>query len=339
MNHEQFKHVPSSEQKDAEVVPILAGDEHPNLQNFVIEERVKEDRIEATEGIERSVEETALRNNVFFVHTINEHPVLRHNENSNVSKEATFEDDLDILLALEPSISASSVSSGVDEDGMVSGLWSKSGGVLIGRGHISAASIRDMGTVSQGIQNRKVFGEMGGKSTEEIDLVIQNANRVHPNEIGGYNEIVINNPEVSGYFSPGEMDTEGRFWAYGIEIRKNLERLHELYQKNPNGYEYRDELELFQRNINKYQNRFNQVKERDLPFYVMTPDRRFFEVVTVNENGSLAVGAELTPEQAAKGQASLKLEKRKEIGRRLIAKGVFRDQDTQQEASDIIENL
>jgi hypothetical protein len=275
---------------------------------------------------------------VFFVHTINENPALRHNENSNVSQEATFEDDLDILLALGPSVSASSVAPGMDEDGMVSGLWSKTGGVLISRGHISAASVQDIGTVSRGIQDRTVFGE-ANQSVEEIDAVIQNANRVLPDEIGGYNELVINNPEVSGYFSPGEMDTDGRFWAYGIVIRKNLERLHELYQKAPNGYEYRDELELFQRNIHKYQNRFNQVKERDLPFYVMTPERRFFEVVNVNENGSLTVGEELTAEQAANGQVALEPEKRKEIGRRLIAKGVFRDQNTQQEASDIIENL
>lgn len=339
MSLEQFRHDPPPSEKDKEAVPILKEDEIQNFENFVIQENIPEDQTEEMERATRSVEQTMLRNNVFFVHTINMHPELRHNENSNVSKEATFEDDLDILLAFEPSISSSSVMPGADEEGMVSGLWSHSGGVLLRGGEISAASINDSGTVSKGIRERSTYGGFEG-SADEIDEVVQAPRSVRPDEIGGYNEIVIDNPEVFGYFSPGEMDHEGGFWAYGIIIRKNLERLHELYKRSPNGYEYRDELELFQRNVNKYQNRFNQIKERNLPFYVMAPDRRFFEVLQVNENGSLSVGAELTPEQVVQGAAvGLSSEDRKERGRQLITKGVFRDPNTQQEALDIIEKL
>lgn len=339
MGLEQFKNTPvSSVENKAAADAMLQEDEILHRENFLIQESTGT-QVEASERLQRSVEQAMVRNNVFFVHTINEHPELRHNDNSNVSKEATFEDDLDILLAFEPAVSSSSVVPGADEKGMVSGLWSKSGGVLLRGGEISAASINDAGTVSKGIRERSTYGGFEG-SIDEIDGVVQAPRSVRPNEIGGYNEIVINNPEVFGYFAPGERDAEGRFWAYGIEIRKNLERLHELYERSPNGYEYRDELELFRRNVNKYQNRFNQIKERNLPFYVMAPDRRFFEVLQVNENGSLSVGAELTPEQVAQGTAAgLSSEDRKERGRQLIAKGVFRDPNTQQEALDIIEKL
>ncbi len=71
----------------------------------------------------------------------------------------------------------------------------------------------------------------------------------------------------------------------------------------------------------------------------MSPDRRFFEVLTVNENGSLDIGSELTPEVAAKGRAGLPPETRKEIGKNLLEKNVFKSNDTHEEAREIVENL
>lgn len=292
----------------------------------------------AAEQMHRAVEQTMLRNNVFLVHTINEHAELRHNENSNVSKHASFEDDLDILLSLEPSVSASSVSPGVDEEGRVSGLWSHSGGVLISGGAITAAAMQDMGTHSLGIKERRAPGATG-TSTADIDVVVGSARSSLPGEIGGYNELVVDNPKISGYFKPGAIDESGRFWAYSLDTRKNLEELHEIYHRSPSGYEYKDASEMFHGNLNRYRDRFNQIKEKGLPFYVMTSDRRFFEVLHVNENGSLTVGEELTPEQAAKSRAGLSFEKRKEIGTKLLHREVFRNQESYQEAAEIIEEL
>lgn len=141
-----------------------------------LREKIAGHYAEAGDHMHRTVEQTMLRNNAFLVHTINENPSLRHNENSNVSAGASFEDDLDILLSLEPSLSASSVSPGIDEEGRVSGLWSHSGGVLISGGRISAASVQDVGTLSQGIKSRYAFSE-GDKSASDIDAVVQSPRR------------------------------------------------------------------------------------------------------------------------------------------------------------------
>jgi hypothetical protein len=293
---------------------------------------------EAGENMQKTVEQTMLRNNVFFVHTINEDPRLRHNANSNISAEATFEDDIDILLSLEPSLSASTLKSGVDEEGKVSGLWSQSGGVLLSGGKISAAHEQDIGTLSQGIKSRYAFSD-ANKSAEKIDSVVNAPRRANPEDIGGYNELVVDNPEISGYFKPGAVDENGAFWAGSMQTRESLTKLHELYNQDPNSSEYADESGRFAKYVSRYKERFDLIKEKGLPFYVMTPDRKFFEVQSVNENGSLQVGAELTPEAAAQARAGLTAEKRKEVGKKLLEREVFRTQKTKEEAASIVENL
>ena len=52
------------------------------------------------EFVRKTVEQTKLRNNAFIVHTFLFYEELRHNANSNISKRATVEDDIDILLSL-----------------------------------------------------------------------------------------------------------------------------------------------------------------------------------------------------------------------------------------------
>jgi hypothetical protein len=293
----------------------------------------------ADELMHKTVEQTMLRNKVFFIHTINEHPRLRHNANSNVSEETTFEDDLDVLLSLEPSLSASTISSGADEKGNVSGLWSQSGGVLLSGGSISAASHQDMGTISSGIKSRWAgSGADADPSIERIDRVSQ-VRRSREGELGGYNELVVNNAEVSGYFKPGAQDENGTFWANGLDMKNDLVALRKLYEQSPNSSEYADASRRFYKYLNEYKDRFDLMKSKGIPFYVMTPDRRLFECTSVNGDGSLSVGAELTPEGAAKGRAGLSPEKRKEIGSELLQKRVFRKEETHNEAQEIITNL
>lgn len=301
-------------------------------------EKISRHYAEAREHLQRRVEQTMLRNKVFFVHTIQEDTQLRHNENSNVSADASFEDDLDIVLALEPSLSASSITPGMDEQGRVSGLWSHRGGVLISGGHIAAASTHDIGTISTGIKKRHAFTDANA-SAEQIDAVVQAPRRSRPGDIAGYNELVIDNPEISGYFKSGARDEHGTFWMYGLDIRAQLENLHTLYARSKGGYKYQAAHTLFQDNVNRYKKRFTDIRAKGLPFYVMTPDRRFYEVFQVHDNGSLTVGAELTPEQAAHGHAGLPPDKRKEIGAQLLERNLFRSAHTYTEAKQIVEEL
>lgn len=295
---------------------------------------------EVLDKMQRSVEQTMMRNQAFVVHTINEWDELRHNDNSNVSKEASFEDDLDIMLSLEPSISASTVLPGTNEQGKVSGLWSHTGGLLLAGGSISEAYRSDGGTRSLGIKIRTgKYSDNVEATVETLDEVIVNHRYAEPEKPGGYNEIVVNNPEAAGYFKEGAIDENGIFWAYGLGMKESFERMHAAYQKSPDGFDYRLESSDFDRNLKRYRNRFDLIRKKGLPFYSMTPDRRFFEVLKVNDNGTLQVGGELRPEQAAKGKAGLLPDQRKEIGHKLLQKEVFRDGGTNQEAQQIIEEL
>ncbi len=302
---------------------------------------LQERSIQRYEGVDeeprRRAEQVMLRNNVFLIHTIQEDARLRHNENSNVSAHATFEDDLDTILAFEPSLSASSIQPGADAEGRVSGLWSQGGGVLLSGGDITFASEQDNGTRTKGIRERTGGGVYQDPVSADIDAVVSAQRRSRAEEVGGYNELVIANPEVSGYFKRGEMDEQGTMWAYGVETKQDLEELHRLYDANASGYT--DARSLFDRNLSRYQERFDLIKQKGLPFYTMTPDRRFFEVVAVNPNGSLAVGPELTPEQSAEAPAGLPRAERKKLGQRVLEKGIFRDSKTQDEAKKITEEL
>lgn len=286
---------------------------------------------EQQELLKQTVEQTILRNYVFIVHTINEDDELRHNDNSNVSSKATFEDDLDILLSLEPSISASTVAPGADENGMVSGLWSHTGGVIVGSGQIKEAHYCDVGTVSHGIKSRKSHRRNYKVSTDEIDeyaVTRRSAlkEKVSTGEkkvgLGGYNEYVIDNPKIFGYYLHAEQDSDGEFWPYNLGIKKQEKSDCE-------------ERKMFQNNISRYHSRANTIENKGIPVYIMTPDRKIYEYKGMN-NGRINVGSELKPEDVANGKSGKSIEERKVIGRDLLKKEIFKDDKTKKEANEIL---
>lgn len=298
----------------------------------------------------KTVQQTMMRNGVFVVHTIEENPELRHNLNSNVSKDATFDDDLKILLSLEPSISASSVKTGISKEGKVSGLWSHSGGVLIGRGEIKKASAIDAGTVSQGIKQRSKgatwSGVLGGEKISDIDATVSeqradievDASGSRMVSIGEYNELVIDNPKIFGFFKPADVDQNGNFWIYNERTKKSLEELHQLYNDGATK-QYTEALEVFNRNLNRYRDKMNVVKSMGIPIFIMTPDRRILECLEINDSGQVIVGKEIKPEDVTNGKSGIVLEDRKRIGKELLTKKIFKYERTREEAKDIIQNL
>lgn len=146
----------------------------------------------------KKVENSLIRDNVFILHTLTNYTKLRHNENSPVSKAAQLEDDIDILVSLEPSLSTSSVS-----PGHVKNLFQESFGnvgVIIGGGEIQSATNMDAGTVPSGIGRR----ERTKTSLEDVDKVLNNVE-------GGYNEIVVDNPKIFGIFKSVDVTEDGSF--------------------------------------------------------------------------------------------------------------------------------
>ncbi|HRZ95560.1 MAG TPA: hypothetical protein P5262_03285 [Candidatus Moranbacteria bacterium] len=305
-----------------------------------IKEKLEAHYGRALESQKKTVEQTVLRNNVFFVHTINEGR-SKHNSNSNVSQEATFEDDLDILLSLEPSLAASSINPGRDEEGKISGLWTQSGGVIIGGGQISEAHFFDGGSLSKGIKKRQSPGYA------EEKLPIEKIDEVAKERGGGedsYNEFVIDNAEIYGYFQPAAQDKNGIFWAYNLGMKEAWEKVSEARNRPEfdfvdHSVEDRNTLKYFEEKIGKYKNRLNLIESKGIPNYVITEDRRLFECFGINDNGSLQIGKELTPTEAATGRAGLSTEKRKDIGEKLLRKSIFREKSSQEEAEEIIKSL
>ncbi len=265
---------------------------------------------------QKTVEQTILRNKVFFVHTILEDEKLRHNENSNVSQSTNFKDDLDILLSLEPSISASSVNPGKDEDGKKSGLWSHSGGVILGGGRISGASFIDAGTVSEGIKKRKMHGIKKLQKTEEVDEI---AKYRRGKGDGGYNEFVIDDPEVFGYFVMAHRNESGIFFISELAA---------------GGKEY--DVNGKVKNVKE---KMAQTAAYGIPFYVMTQEREIYKCEGVNPNGTFwvdGIKGQLSPEAVAAGRAGLQADERKAIGADVVSRHLFPDASHHLEAKKII---
>jgi hypothetical protein len=257
------------------------------------------------EMMKKSVEQTTIRNKAFIVHTFLSDDKLRHNDNSNILNRATFEDDVDILLSLEPSISTSSVVPGSKQ-----GLWGNGYGVVIGGGDIYSARGTDDATVSKGIKKR-----LGGEvvNSEKLDELVSNK------EDRGYNELVVDNPKVFGFFQNVEVDESGKM----VGFKKG---------KNDTGRKIKEHKDNFMVHM-------NFAAEKGMPLLVMTPDRRIYEFGSVDDDGIVSVGEEITPEQVASNKAGLENSTRKEIGDKIISKNLFRNIETQKEAKKIIAEL
>lgn len=294
-----------------------AGAEKENMDQLIenseklksIKDKIKEHYKKADEiakrkfeSMQKSIEQTMIRNNAFIVHTFLLDERLRHNENSNIAQRATLEDDIDILLSLEPSISTSSIVPGSRH-----GLWGGRIGVVLGGGDIRGITQTDNGTITGGIKMRN--GKIS--SSKEIDEKVSDKGE------RGYNELVVNNPEVFGFFQNVQIDKLGNMIGFeetGFE------------QDNKNRKEY----------FLKY---IDLAIQKGMSPLIMTPDRRLFEFSSISNEGIVSVGAEITPEQVAKGKAGLSNEKRKEIGEKIIAKNIFKKIDDQKEAKEIIAEL
>ena len=268
------------------------------IKKKIEEHYAKADEVakEKFESMRKTVEQTMLRNNAFIVHTFLTDERLRHNANSNISQRATLEDDIDILLSLEPSVSSSSVIPGIRQ-----GLWGNNVGVVFGGGDIRGVARGDDGTVPEGVDGRN-----GTISTsEEIDSAVSDKKE------RGYNELVVNNPKVFGFFQNVDIDQSGKMLGFNPKYRKKDD---------------------FMQNM-------NLAKEKGMPLLIMTPDRKLFEFIDIADNGIVSVGKEITPEQVAIGNVGLDNEKRKEIGDNVISKNLFKKIADQKEAKRKVAGL
>ena len=115
-------------------------------------------------------------------------------ENGVLRKEIGWRNKLDLLMALEPSISASAV----DEQHPKTFAPV---GVVLGDGQITAASARDMGTRIADRNTRSVAVSRPDRVRDQIDSALS------PERAGqGWTEFVVNEPKVAGIFFRVESD-------------------------------------------------------------------------------------------------------------------------------------
>lgn len=243
--------------------------------------------------LKKAVEQVMVRNQAFVVHVFVTREDGRHNSNSNISGRATVEDDLDTILAFEPSIPTSTVSLGSEH-----GFWENSHmGVILGGGDIQGAAFGDDNT------RAKLKYRNGVKSSaEEIDEMISGRDITD-----SYNELTVNNPKVFGVFR---------------RVRKN--KAGELYiNENDLGGDGKKLAE-----------------SRGLPFLIMSPDRRLFNLVDVDEAGVVTLGEEVTPEQVAEGKAGMEENSwRQQLGKKILDKHLFRRSSDHLEAKKIVAEM
>lgn len=153
-----------------------------------------------------SVAEISRSRDVRFVHAIS--PNFTPDGNSLLREGVDWETKLKILLALEPSVSASSIKPGDTKDKM----WAAMGVILSG-GSIENAYTGDSGTVATSLGGRvDPTGKRGRPSDirERIGIAIDRGaeGRFHT----GYNEFIVRRPEVAGLYvsideTPDRIDT------------------------------------------------------------------------------------------------------------------------------------
>jgi hypothetical protein len=272
---------------------------------------------------QKSVEQVVMRNNAFILHALESRSSRREDrphENSPISQSASLEDEMDILLSLEPSISTSSIKQDSENDLFAN----RSYGVILGGGEVVSARSRDI-TVPSSIKERmSSTGEIS--SSEEIDTAISNHN-------SGYDEILVNNPKIAGVFQKVEIvDGDSVASIYGTkESRRNVETSFGEHKKI-----YENELED---KVKKFRRNMEIAHERGVPQFILTENNRMFECLSVSDDGKINMGKEINPADMASAPAGFVDEKRIEAGNRVIEKQVMKETARQEEAKKIISDI
>ncbi len=138
---------------------------------------------------DRDVKNIANKYDVTFIHGI--HPNFIPGDNSMLEDWVDWKIKLKILTTFEPTISTSTIKKGDDWRRM----WSRMGVVLSG-GSVESASFGDQGSRARGIKER-ALNRQTGSIQEQIGKAI--TTEKDPDQLG-YNELVVKNPEISGFY-------------------------------------------------------------------------------------------------------------------------------------------
>lgn len=165
-------------------------------ENADFDARKKAELIEE-EG-NRNVGNLIKKHQVFFVHDIIDADWKPSANNRAINtKNLDYEDQLDIVLGLDPTISVSTLSPDSKNRTFGKNSW----GVFLAGGRILGGEESDAGTVGMDLRSRYI--PEASRSAKAINRAIERPNGGGKKE-GSYNELVMERPEVAGvYFKWG----------------------------------------------------------------------------------------------------------------------------------------
>lgn len=136
----------------------------------------------------RSVETLAKEKGVFFVHGIVNHKSWGGENEVLDASQLTWSEKLDLVIGLEPTLSSSTLQPGTEQQ------THGRRGVIFSRGRALGGSRNDMQSLARGLRERVFEDSM--KSTASINEAIGSE---HSRQ-GGYNEIILEKPEVAAVY-------------------------------------------------------------------------------------------------------------------------------------------
>ena len=167
--------------------------EEAQQDNALFDEKKKLELIEEEKG--RSVMDQAKKHGVFFVSDIVTADWKPSANNQAINtKELDFEDQLNIMLGLEPTISVSTLSPDSKNRTFGNGAM----GVLLSGGRIVGGEETDAGTVATGLRSRYI--DKRHRTVEAIDKAIERPWGGGKEDSTSYNELVVEQPEVAGIY-------------------------------------------------------------------------------------------------------------------------------------------
>lgn len=183
---------------DRDALNRFYEDQYKKLQSFEEREKLKQNEKEISE-----VQNAAEAYGVYFIHGINA-SIEGGQRNELINPTASWEAKLDILLGYSPAISASTINGGQNSANYNSAdaMWANQGVILNG-GTIITASAEDSESTAQGLHERTPFGAQIIPLTEQINNAITERRR------GVWNELVINNPSIVGFYVCKDWDALG----------------------------------------------------------------------------------------------------------------------------------
>lgn len=181
--------------KEVKLVIII---EEAQGENAQWDEKKKSELISEEDA--RNVAKLAEKHGVFFVHDMVD---IDWNSNSNDKAIDTsgldFNDQLDILQGLEPTISASTLCKGRTQKTSEKGSW----GVFLSGGRVLGGKESDATTIASGLKDRR-FCSSDSMTTESIENAIlrKEFKKYNNSNLTGdsYNELVVENPEIAGVY-------------------------------------------------------------------------------------------------------------------------------------------